>query len=495
MLLDNGSEPMPDDTAEVSRTDPLKRHSSSADSKGTEYVASSGAAADMLGNVFGVLENAGVRYCVLHGYENYPQHVESDVDGIIDARVTPAQLYRLLYQNRAAVGDIVRCSGYYVVLGSNAGRESPSFLRLDFTPDCEVHDLPLFSGTEILQSRKRYGEFWIPSAKVEFGCYLARSIAKRRLDETREQRLNSLYKQDPGGCEQQVLQSWSKPNSKLILSAARSSNWQKVRGNLDGLRRALRLRAFLRYPLTCARNQLGAIWKRAARVLRPDGLNVVFLGPDGAGKSSVVENVGPALLGALNNWTCLGFAPPILQHFTAKGPRKTDQPHALPARSLFTSLLRAAYWFAYYTLRYPALRLALARSTLVLNDRDFLDILVDQKRYRYGGPLWLLRLIWRVIPKPDLIILLDAPPEVLQARKQEVGYEETRRQRNAYLSLVRSLDNGRIVDASQPLERVARDVSGIIVQHLAARATRRLRLDYMSRDLTAAGFLNLEVET
>ncbi len=58
----------------------------------------------------------------------------------------------------------------------------------------------------------------------------------------------------------------------------------------------------------------------------------------------------------------------------------------------------------------------------MLNDRHFLDILVDQRRYRYGGPLWLLRLIRRLIPKPDLVNLLDAPPKVLQARKQELSF-------------------------------------------------------------------------
>jgi thymidylate kinase len=141
------------------------------------------------------------------------------------------------------------------------------------------------------------------------------------------------------------------------------------------------------------------------------------------------------------------------------------------------SVLRAAYWFVYYTFGYVKLHLALARSTLVLNDRHFVDILVDRRRYRYGGPLGLMRLIWRLIPKPDLIILLDAPPEVLQARKQEVSFEETDRQRRAYLSLVGTMANGRVVDATQSLECVADDVSDIILQHLAARIARRVGLE------------------
>jgi len=113
-------------------------------------------------------------------------------------------------------------------------------------------------------------------------------------------------------------------------------------------------------------------------------------------------------------------------------------------------VVRAAYWFVYYTFGYVRLHLALARSTLVLNDRHFVDILVDRKRYRYGGPLWLLHLIWRVIPVPNLIIVLNAPPQVLQVRKQEVSFEETARQCNAYLSLAGTL---RTVRSSTPVNR------------------------------------------
>jgi hypothetical protein len=113
----------------------------------------------------------------------------------------------------------------------------------------------------------------------------------------------------------------------------------------------------------------------------------------------------------------------------------------------------------------------------VLHDRHLVDALVDPKRYRYSGPMWLLRLIWWFVPRPDLIILLDAPPEVLQARKQEVSFEESARQRQAYRSLVGSMANGHIVDAARPLERVVRDVHDIILHYLTTRLARRLGLE------------------
>jgi hypothetical protein len=147
-------------------------------------------------------------------------------------------------------------------------------------------------------------------------------------------------------------------------------------------------------------------------------------------------------------------------------------PHGLPPRSPTVSVLRAVlYWFVYYIASYPVRRLVMARAHLILHDRHFIDALVDPKRYRYGGSVWLLRFIWRIIP--DLIILLDATPEVLQHRKQEVSLEETARQRSAYLSLVRRCDNGHVVNAGQALDAVAADVSAIILRHLAQREARR----------------------
>ena len=140
------------------------------------------------------------------------------------------------------------------------------------------------------------------------------------------------------------------------------------------------------------------------------------------------------------------------------------------------SLLRLGYWFAYHVYSYLGLRLELTRSTLLLHDRSFVDILVDQKRYRYGGPMWMLQLVCRLAPMPDLIILLDAPPEVLQGRKQEVPLKVTARQRDAYLALVRSMPNGRVINAAPPRADVADSATETVLEHLRSRIARRFRL-------------------
>jgi thymidylate kinase len=234
---------------------------------------------------------------------------------------------------------------------------------------------------------------------------------------------------------------------------------------------------------------LRGVLERLIRLWQPNGLSVVLLGPDGAGKSSIVGAVGPLLAPLFARWTCRWGpfgAPPLLKYLIRHRddcPTDPNKPHGFAPRSLLGSLARVGYWFAYHTLGYPTFHLALARWSLVLHDRHFVDILVDPRRYRYNGPFWLPRLVWRLIPRPDLIILLDAPAEVLQARKQEVPFEETARQRKAYLSLVQGLRNGRVVDAAQPLEHVVGEVSDIILRHLAKRVQSRLP----SKSAVAAG--------
>ena len=432
--------------------------------------------ADLLAKVFETLDDAKIAYVVLHGYERFAESISSDVDIIIQPGVRPGGLVRLFHRNKDRIGaEVVRCAGGCIELARWGKTSSPRFLALDFATAAEVDGLHIMDGAEVLANRQRFKQFWVPPAAMEFGCYLARTIAKGRLDAARTQRLTSLYQQDPKACDAQIMRFWLSPEREQLTAAARSGDWAGVLNRQNDLRLGLRSTLMRRHPLRFALDKLQGLGQRLKRLAQPGGVNIAMLGPDGAGKSSVVDALGPALAAVFSRTVCWGFAVSPGKMLKRK-ITSTDQPHALPARSLPVSLIRAGFWFLYYTVGYLYVHLTKARSTLVINDRHFVDILIDQKRYRYGGPLWLLRLIWRVIPKPELIVLLDAPPEVLQMRKQEVAFEVTARQRNEYLSLVKTLENGHIVDASQPLQRVIDDTAGLVLSHLAHRVSVRFGL-------------------
>jgi thymidylate kinase len=185
----------------------------------------------------------------------------------------------------------------------------------------------------------------------------------------------------------------------------------------------------------------------------------VILGPDGAGKSSVIQGL---VIRLKESWPVVKMRhlKPRLAKLRPGDPVTiVVDPHGKPRRSALISLAKILVWLMeeWYANLFQD-----RRGTLLICDRYYHDILVDPIRYRYGGPAWAARLVGELMPQPDLWVLLDAPSEVLQARKHEVSSEETSRQRDAYGVFVRKQRNHLIVDASQSLDRVIADVAQAI---------------------------------
>lgn len=426
--------------------------------------------------IFATLDRAKVPYCVLHGYEGLPDCVKSDLDCVVS--VPPAQVAALFCCKGEIDLDLalVQVKGTCLVFALKQAGHRAHFLTLDLCSDCTSGGVRYYAGRDVIDSRQRYRGFWVPVPRIEFGCYLVRRIAKLRLDDERATRLSELYARDPGGCQEQIARFWRAGSAALIAEAARSGDWQPVQQSLRSLRAEMQNRAMLlnpAYAITQTAVQLRCAVRAA---LKADvGLIVAFLGPDGAGKSSVIAALPHRMEGVLGRCTRYGFAPGLLSWL--RPPQGANEhPHAAPPRPLLISVARALlYWFLYYQLPYRlAVHRDLARSTLVIHDRHLIDAIVDPWRYRYGGPTLLIRAIWWSMRKPDLLILLDAPAEVLQQRKQEVPLEESARQRQAYKLLVEGMQNGRIIDASKNLDDVLNTVDAVVLQHLAKRARSQL---------------------
>lgn len=236
-----------------------------------------------------------------------------------------------------------------------------------------------------------------------------------------------------------------------------------------------RIRHFLRKALV----NLGAY----RTIGGASGVFVAGLGPDGSGKSAVIDAVSEGLNGARTIIPTLRFhwCPPI-SLAVANGPGKRRQavtdPHGKRPWGRLLSYAKLAYLVVKFNagfLLQP--RRVLARGGFVFADRYFHDLWIDPKRYRFGGPEKLARYLFRFVPQPDVFLLFDAPPEVLQARKREVSPEETARQRQAYLELAATLPNAHVIDASRPLDEVVAEVQGIVLQYMAKRTARRFGLD------------------
>jgi thymidylate kinase len=140
--------------------------------------------------------------------------------------------------------------------------------------------------------------------------------------------------------------------------------------------------------------------------------------------------------------------------------------------------LRTGNWIAEELFRETVSAWHRRRGRVVLFDRHFLadyygyDVTrVDPERpiaSRLHG--WFLR---RVSRAPDLVIMLDAPADVLYARKPESSVEFLAGRREEYLALRGAVPRFELVDATQPLEAVVSRVATLIEEEYDRRATRR----------------------
>jgi thymidylate kinase len=205
--------------------------------------------------------------------------------------------------------------------------------------------------------------------------------------------------------------------------------------------------------------------KKPCKVPASRGLWIAFLGPDGVGKSSVIEQLQHRLEPEFDDIILFHFRPRFRRH-GAQRPAVTC-PHAHRPRGALISAGKLIYWlvdcwYGYLTVIRPGKQ----REGLLIFDRYYPDILVDPLRYRLpqrGATFarWLATLA----PQPDLYVLLDAPAETVQQRKAELPLSESHRQRIAYLKVFEGIRNKLLVNANRPVGEVAHNI-GVAIRTL-----------------------------
>jgi len=423
----------------------------------------------------------GISYCIVGNTDDFPEAIEGDVDIIIPQdRIKSLHLIMLAFCKENDC-KLVQClqhennAFYYVIQWWQ--NNAPAFLKLDICGNYYRKAkmfLPadaLLSNPEAAKDEKGHGKgFLVPAPATEFIYYLLKKIDKGNLNKEQATHLHMQWLKDPTGCLSNVSRFWHNEHSVLIKQAAESNDWQNVIKAIPQLQKSIHRNVHM-----TLQGITGEFLRRVRRVLFPTGFSVVFLGPDGSGKSSVIDAVSTSLAPAFRKQATYHLRPFVFRARTESNGQPVTNPHASPKYGLIISVIKLFYLWLDYTVGFLiSVHWKKIFSTLVIFDRYFHDILIDPLRFRYGGPSWLAALLVRAIPKPDAVLFLNVPADIIQRRKSEISRQECEQQTKDYIALAKNTKKSLVVDAGKPLNDVVKEVNDYLLHALAKKAESRL---------------------
>jgi thymidylate kinase len=409
-----------------------------------------------LAALFRALDEAGARWCVLRG--------ETDLfrpAGDVDLLLAPEDFPHLSRSARRLGFARLPAWGY----GSHAfflayDASDDVWIKLDAVTELAYgpgFTLPTGAASACLARRRRVGGVWVLDESDAFWALLLHRLLDKEAPPPPEEaaRLAELAPRasDDGPLARLVAslcpEGWS---TERITGSVEQQDW----ASLAELAPALRERWREARRADVRRRELAGRLRRWSgkwlKTTRRAGMSVAVLGPDGAGKSTVAAE--------LERSFHLPVRSVYMGLYQNPEPRRTRRRGPLPR----TAKRVATQWGRWLEGAYHR-----RRGRLVVFDRYTYDAGVPN-RYRHGrrgrARRWILA---HACPPPDLVVLLDAPSEVMYARKGEHDLALLESQRAAYRALLRRLPRSVVVDASDDPERVRPAVTAAVWREYVRR--------------------------
>ncbi|MFC5412572.1 hypothetical protein ACFPMF_24820 [Larkinella bovis] len=420
-----------------------------------------------------------IPYVLLGDTTNFPHKIDSDIDLAVsknDFKKIEKHMQDFACENNVDILGYLQheiTAKFFICSTKNGG--SNIIMNPDICSDYYRNGFLIIKSEQLLDKRKvnhtnnKEEIFYKCNDSIAFIYYFIKRIDKQALTKENIDYLKILWNSSKSEILPLLNQYFPKETVNIICQAFNNNNEYKLVTEIEYLKKNL---LFNRSILDFTLNK----FREIKRILHPTGLMIGFLGPDGSGKSTLIDFVKKNYAIAFRRSDYFHLKPRHSNSNSNSNSSNINNPQGQAPRSSFLSNLKVIYLLIEYNIYYWTTAYPLKiKSSLIIFDRYYHDILVDPKRYRHNGSLWLANFIGRLIPQPDLWIFVDAPTDIIQKRKSEVSFEETDRQRIAYRLLSKKLKNSVQIDNIGTLKGVTDQLRTNLINELIRRYNQRLR--------------------
>ncbi len=424
------------------------------------------------------LNQAQVKYCIIGDYENLPESVEHD----IDMWTNDMNAFRLCLENA------MKRTGFRPIIDNETHQgfniacykketDGITILKFDIMNSTAYKSfLDLFRSEEMEASIVPYKNFYIASGANEALMHFIYPMFEWGFIK------KDIYKDAICKyCNESIFKVtferlWGKSSSNMVLDKISQRDWKGIEAMMFKLRCKAVLRALPKMET----------WKKMFYVStdlikrwhKPTGLSIAFCGLDGAGKTTILDELNHIFLNLLKSKKVFyGYwRPMVLPEIRVLFGKKVVHDPAIREQQKGKTIIEEGkkskgkiistfklfyYWIDYLLAPFKYGQIE-SRGGAVLFDRHYIDMVVHPLRFEMNVGRKVMLFLYRFINKPNFTFFLWCTPEEILLRKQEFTKEEISKMIDDYNDVGQYIRNFTPIHTNTTIEEEVAEILGYL---------------------------------
>lgn len=403
------------------------------------------------------LNARAIKYCIIGDYDNLPESVGHDIDfwtnnvcvfrEVLFTAINKSG-HKVLIDNKTANGCNV---AFYKREG-----EIITMMKIDVMTDTSYKSvLTLVEKQVMAKNVIPYKDFYVANPESEAVMHFLYPLfewGKIKKDEYKE----AILKYHKASVFRNTFtQLWGAATADELLLLIEAERWNGIVDMMGMLKKKAVFRGLIRR--TTWLNVFKAAYYTFKRKFEPSGKVLAFCGLDGAGKTTILDELNDIFVNLLKSKKVFyGYwrpfvIPEIRELFGRRNSKEgvdkeaqkgvtIKEPEKKPKNKVVSMVKLIYYWidFMLAGLKYGSIH---QRGGMVLFDRHYIDMAVHPERFEMGLSRTIILFMYRFIPKADYTFFLYCTPEEILKRKKEFTKDEIAQMTKDYLEVGKSIKN------------------------------------------------------